>query len=154
MWRRSDVSSAEGQWRYSSLPIWQRKVLRPLAPSAPNLRSAPVIWSISIWCWSHPAAVRLGCRAGSWLEAEVSIKGFLLCVMRRRVGWEQWKNIGSIYKGPFNRRGSSVSLAGTWAVRQPVLPPPSPLSITRAASPGLLHLTRRDKLFSLFVSFI
>lgn len=151
VWRGSDVSSAEGQRRYSSLPIWRRKALRPLAP---NLRSAPVIWSISIWCWSHPAAVRLGCRAGSWLEAEVSIKGFLLRVMRGRVGWEQWKNISSIYKGPFNRRGSSVSLAGTWAVRQPVLPPPPPLSITRAASPALLHLTRRDKLFSLFVSFI
>lgn len=118
-----------------------------------NIQSAPVIWSISIWCCSHPVAVRLGCRAGSWLEAEVSIKGFLLCVMRGWVGWEQWKNISSIYKGPFNRRGSSVSLAGTRAVRQPVLPPPPPLSITRAASPGLLHLTRRDKSFSLSALF-
>lgn len=154
MWRGSYVSSAEGQWRYSSLLIWRRKALRPLAPSAPNLRSVPVIWSISIRCWSHPAAVRLGCRAGSWLEAKVSIKGFLLRVMRGRVGWEQWKNISSIYKGPFNRRGSSVSLAGTRAVRQPVLPPPPPLSTTRAASPGFLHLTRRDKLLLLFVSFM
>lgn len=76
----------------------------------------------------------MGCRAGSRLEAEVSIKGFLLCVMRGRVGWEQWKNISSIYKGPFNRRGSSMSLAGTRAVRQPVLSPPPPLFITRAAS--------------------
>lgn len=57
-----------------------------------------------------------------WLAAQVNTEGRdwkpsylkglrgVLGLMYRRVGSEQWKNNCSIYKGPFNRRGSSVSL--------------------------------------------
>lgn len=40
----------------------------------------------------------------------------VLGLMYRQVGPEQWKNNCSIYKGPFNRRGSSASLTGTQTV--------------------------------------
>lgn len=70
---------------------------------------AEVIWRSLIGYWHY--------YGGLWLEVEY-LKG--LCgvfgLTDRQVGSEQWKNNCSIYKGPFNRRGSSVSLTGTQTV--------------------------------------
>lgn len=53
--------------------------------------------------------------SGLRLDAGVS-KGVCVHLMYRRVGPEQRKNNWSIYKGPFNSRGSSVPLRGKESV--------------------------------------
>ncbi len=80
-----------------------------------------------------------------WLASEVNMDncdwklGYLhgLCgvfgLMYRQVGSEQWKNNCSIYKGPFNRRGSSVSLTGT----QTACPPATMNSLHHKIRSGL-----------------
>lgn len=64
-----------------------------------------------------------------WKRRYLKVLCGVFGLMNRHAGQEQWKNNCSIYRGPFNRRGSSVSLTGTHSICYPELSPSSVLEI-------------------------
>lgn len=57
-------------------------------------------------------AVRVNVEDCDWKLRYLKVVCGVSGLMYRQAGWEQWKNNCYIYRDPFNRRGSSVSLTG------------------------------------------